>query len=235
MITTVFRLRAVRLLLVAVGTAVPATAGCSASRPHPAAAAEPVALAPAELEALYRARADSARARHTTADVHFMSGMIAHHAQALLMARLAATHGASEPVVLLAARISSAQQDEIEAMQSWLRERGQPVPEPHIAGTTLTVHGADHAMHTRGMLTAAQLRELDAARGRDFDRLFLLFMIEHHRGAVAMVRELFASHGAARDPALFRLASEIQADQTAEIARMLRLLAELSASTEPRS
>jgi uncharacterized protein (DUF305 family) len=229
------RLRAVRLVLLAISTAVPATAGCGASRPESAAAAEPGERAPAELEALYRARADSARARHTAADVHFMSGMIAHHAQALLMAGLAATHGASEPVALLAARIGNAQQDEIEAMQSWLRERGQPVPEPHIAGATLTVHGADHAVHTRGMLTPAQLRELDAARGRDFDRLFLLYMIEHHRGAVAMVRELFASHGAARDPVLFRLASEIQADQTVEIGRMLRLLAELSASTEPLS
>jgi uncharacterized protein (DUF305 family) len=182
----------------------------------------------AELEAIYRARIDSARHRFTDADVDFMTGMIAHHAQALVMAALAPTHGAGQAVRTLAARIANAQQDEIETMQQWLRDRGQPVPEIHIEGTTLTVHGAgDHATHMPGMLTPEQMNELDEARGREFERLFLTYMIQHHAGAVAMVEHLFDVDGAAQDEASFRLASDIQVDQITEIARMERMLDEL--------
>jgi uncharacterized protein (DUF305 family) len=213
-------------------------AACGPARGAPAPETTPPAAAarsPAELNALYRARVDSARTRFTAADVQFMTGMIGHHAQAILMAELATGRGASAPVTTLAARIISAQRDEIELMQAWLRDRGQPVPVPHIEGTTLMLHGAPHALHDmRGMITPAQLAELDRARGRDFDRLLLLYMIEHHRGAVTMVHELFASPGAARDPGLARLASEIQADQLIEITRMMRLLADLSTPHEAR-
>ena len=182
----------------------------------------------AELEALYWARLDSALTRFTEADTHFMTGMIAHHAQALVMSELAPANGASPQVQTLAARIINAQQDEIALMQQWLRERGQPVPEVHITGITLMVHGVgDHVMHMPGMLTQEQLQELEAARGLDFDRLFLTYMIQHHAGAVHMVDELFSTDGAALDEAAFKLASGIHVDQVTEIARMEYMLSQL--------
>ena len=182
-----------------------------------------------ELEALYRERVDSARMRFTDADVHFMTGMIGHHAQALIMAAMAPTHGANPSVQTLAARIDNAQHDEIATMQRWLRDRAQPVPEVHIDGTTLMIHGpGGHMAHDHasmpGMLTQAQLDELDAARGADFDRLFLTYMIQHHGGAVVMVEDLFATDGAAQGTETFKLASDIQVDQRTEIARMQRML-----------
>lgn len=186
-------------------------------------------MSTAEIEALYRARVDSARMRFTEADVRFMTGMIGHHAQALVMAGLAPTHGASGAVRTLAARIINAQEDEIARMQQWLSDRGQPVPEVEIEGTTLMVHGAEHALHMPGMLTPEQMRELAAARGVEFDRLFLRYMIQHHRGAVEMVRELFATDGAGQDEEAFRLASDVRVDQVTEIARMELMLSALSA------
>ena len=178
----------------------------------------------AELEAIYRARTDSARMQFTEADVRFITGMIGHHAQALVMGGLAATHGAGSSVQILAARIINSQQDEIDRMQRWLNERGQPVPEVMIEGTELMVHGAEYALHMPGMLTPEQIRKLDEARGTRFDSVFLMYMIQHHRGAVTMVEELFAQEAATQDEAVFKLASDIQADQLAEIARMGRML-----------
>jgi len=213
-----------------------AAAGCrSTAGTGMEATPAPAADATAELEALYQARMDSARMLFTEADVHFMTGMIAHHAQALVMARLAPTHGARATVQTLAARIINAQQDEIATMQQWLRDRGQPVPEVHITGTTLMVHGADdHAMHMPGMLTQEQLQELDEARDAAFDRLFLTYMIQHHSGAVTMVDDLFSTDGAAQDEAAFKLASDIHVDQITEIERMERMLGALpDASRDP--
>ncbi len=183
----------------------------------------------ADLEALYRARLDSARMHFTEADVSFMKGMIAHHAQALVMSRLAPTHGASPAIQTLAARIINAQKDEIATMERWLEARGETVPEFHIEGTDLTMHGTgDHALHMPGMLSPEQLQDLDAARGVEFDRLFLTYMIQHHRGAVDMVENLFATDGAAQGDAAFKLASDIQVDQRTEIARMQLMLDELT-------
>jgi uncharacterized protein (DUF305 family) len=197
----------------------------------------------AELEALYEARTDSARTRFIEADVEFMSGMIHHHAQALVMGRLAPTHGASPTIQTLAARIINAQEDEIATMEQWLADRGQPVPEAHLELPNLTLyipehdstHAAGHAPDTAheashvvqqmpGMLTPEQIQELDEAQGAEFDRLFLTYMIQHHQGAVTMVHELFAIDGAAQDPATFKLASDIQVDQRTEIDRMERML-----------
>ncbi len=180
----------------------------------------------AKLEAIYWARMDSARMGFTAADVHFMTGMIGHHGQALVMAALAPTHGASPTVQRLCARIINAQKDEIATMQQWLRDREQTVPEVHITGTLMTVDGPEYAMHMPGMLTPEQIRELDEVRDRDFDRLFLTYMIQHHRGAVTMVHELFGTDGAALDDVVFKLASDIQVDQTTEIARMELMLKE---------
>ncbi len=195
--------------------------------PAPAPAPQP-AISTAELEAIYLARMDSARMGFTAADVFFMTGMIGHHGQALVMAALAPTHGASPSVQTLCARIINAQQDEIATMQQWLRDREQTVPEVHITGTSMMVDGPEYAMHMPGMLTPEQIQELDEGRGRDFDRLFLTYMIQHHRGAVTMVHELFGTDGAALDDVVFKLASDIQVDQITEIARMELMLKEIA-------
>jgi uncharacterized protein (DUF305 family) len=202
-------------------------AACSAGA-RTGAETVPAVTSTAELEALYRARTDSARLRFTEADVRFMTGMIAHHAQALVMADLAPARAASPAVQTLCARIINAQQDEIAAMQQWLRDRGQAVPDVHIEGLTLMVHGvAGHHLHMPGMLSRTQLEELDGARGPAFDRLFLTYMIQHHQGAVTMVHDLFETDGAAQDEEAFKLASDIQVDQITEIARMELMLSEL--------
>ncbi len=167
----------------------------------------------------------SATARHTVADVHFMTGMIGHHAQAIVMAQMAPSHGASGSLQTLAARIINAQQDEIAIMQQWLRDRNQPVPEARPTTTMKMMHGGvEHEMSLPGMVSDAQLKQLDAARGAEFDRLFLTFMIQHHQGAVSMVKELFGSQGAALDDTVFKIASDINVDQTTEIGRMMRML-----------
>ena len=210
--------------------------------------AKPASLSQAEFEALYRARQDSARMRFTEADVAFVTGMISHHAQALVMSELAPTHGASPSVETLAARIINAQQDEIALMQRWLEDRGQPVPQVKIDGLILTIEmsapagdeGRDahqahdaagaHEHHMPGMLTQEQLEELAAAFGPQFDRVFLTYMIQHHAGAVTMVHDLFAVDGAGQDGAVFKLASDIQVDQITEIERMTQML---DAAAEP--
>lgn len=201
------------------------TTGCGGARPGTATAPRPAGGSAAEIEAIYRARTDSARTRFTDADVRFMTGMIHHHAQAIVMARMAPTHGANSSLQTLAARILNSQQDEIATMQRWLRDRGQPVPEVGSEGAMPMTHGADHAMNMPGMLSPEQLRVLDGARGAEFDRLFLTDMIQHHRGAVTMVDELFGTDGAGLDEGAFKIASDVQVDQRTEIARMERMLA----------
>ncbi len=159
----------------------------------------------------------------TPADVHFVTGMIGHHSQAIVMAKWAPTHGASESIRTLCERIINAQTDEIGLMQRWLRDRHQPVPDPSPGPMKMVMNGVEHEMLMPGMLTEAQMKQLDAARGAEFDRLFLRFMIQHHRGAVQMVSELFAA-GAGQDEGTFKMANDIQADQTTEINRMTRML-----------
>jgi uncharacterized protein (DUF305 family) len=162
---------------------------------------------------------------YTAADIQFMDGMIAHHAQALLMAGWAESHGASPAVLTLTSRITNAQKDEIAGMQKWLRDRRQPVPEPDPHGMMMNMNGMQHEMLMPGMLTESQLKQLDEARSKEFDRLFLTFMIQHHRGAVTMVNALFGTNGAAQDITVYKMASDISADQTTEIERMQKMLA----------
>jgi uncharacterized protein (DUF305 family) len=162
---------------------------------------------------------------HTAADVAFMTGMIHHHAQAVLMASWAPTHGASPSLQALCERILVGQRDEIATMQSWLRDAGEPVPD---ADATHTMHGMQHGPMMPGMLTAEQLQELDRARGAEFDRLFLTYMIRHHEGAIVMVNELFKSPGAAQDEDIFKFASDVNVDQMTEIERMTQMLAALT-------
>jgi uncharacterized protein (DUF305 family) len=178
--------------------------------------------------AVARARADSLRRPYTTADIHFMSGMIAHHAQAIAMARWAPTHGAGESVARLAERIINAQTDEISLMRHWLLDRNQPAPEPDPRGLRMQMNGMEHTMLMPGMLSPEQMQRLEAARGTEFDRLFLTYMIQHHRGAVEMVKELFSHPGAGQDEVVWKFASDVNVDQTTEIARMQRMLAALT-------
>lgn len=172
--------------------------------------------------AIAKAQSDSARHPYTAADVRFMSDMIGHHAQAIVISRWAPTHGASPAIQRLASRIINAQQDEIRLMQIWLGDRRQPIPDPEHA---MMGHGEHAPM--MGMLSPAQLAELEAARGEAFDKLFLKFMIQHHSGAITMVDRLFATDGAAQDEGVFRFATDVQVDQRTEVARMERMLAGL--------
>jgi uncharacterized protein (DUF305 family) len=200
----------------------PAPVSASASAPAATANTGPVRTSAA---AVADAHADSVRHPYTTADVQFMQGMIGHHAQALIMAAWAPTHDASPSVQTLCLRIINSQQDEITLMQHWLADRQQMVPDGHTPGMKMMVNGTEQTMLMPGMLTPAQMTELDHARGLDFDRLFLTDMIQHHRGAVAMVHDLFESQGAGQDEIVFKFASDANVDQTTEIARMERMLA----------
>ena len=181
------------------------------------------AVTPAEL-----ARADGGRPAYTRADVDFMSGMIPHHAQAVLIAGWAESHGASAAIRVLTQRIVVAQRDEIEFMQAWLRERGEAVPDGDLAHQSMP--GMGHHL-LPGMLTPAELAELDRARGVEFDRRFLQAMIRHHEGAIVMVEKLFGSQGAAQDDNVFKFASDVHVDQITEIEFMSAMLAALTTGT----
>jgi uncharacterized protein (DUF305 family) len=161
---------------------------------------------------------------YTAADVRFMTGMIYHHAQAVLIAGWAPTHGASPSLRALCERIVVGQSDEIALIQRWLRDRHEPVPDPGASHAMMA--GMDPAMTMPGMLTADQMGQLDRARGPEFDRLFLTLMIQHHKGAITMVNELFGQ-GAGEQERVFRFASDVYADQSTEIARMQKMLAAL--------
>jgi uncharacterized protein (DUF305 family) len=176
--------------------------------------------------------ADGGKPPYTRADVEFMSGMIGHHAQAVVMAGWAASHGAGTAVQRLAERIVVGQRDEIALMESWLRERNEPVPgaDSSHAGMPGTAH---HYPHMPGMLTAEQLTQLDQARGAEFDRQFLTFMIMHHQGAITMVEKLFGSHGAVQDEIVFKFASDVHVDQITEIEFMSEMLSALRGGKQP--
>ena len=163
---------------------------------------------------------------YSDADVAFMTGMIPHHAQALIMAAWAPTHGARKDVGILCERILVGQRDEIKLMQTWLRDRGLPVPDGTSTRMKMMVNGQEHAMLMPGMLTDEEMAALDRARGPEFDRLFLTGMIKHHQGAVDMVNKLFNSYGAAQDQTMYKFASDVYADQSIEIARMKQMLKE---------
>ena len=210
-------------------------AACSSTQPatNSPAVNSPDGLSDAEMEEIFNARQVEDRNKYVQADVDFMTGMIGHHAQALVMAEMAPSHGANASIQVLTSRIINAQNDEIAKMQQWLRIRNETVPEVHIDGTKLMVHdGGDHAMSMPGMLTQEQLDELDASRGAEFDRLFLTYMIQHHKGAITMVDAMLAIDGSGQDEASFKLASDIYADQDTEIKRMQGMLDQYSGSDQ---
>jgi uncharacterized protein (DUF305 family) len=161
---------------------------------------------------------------YTDADVDFMSGMIPHHAQAVIMAGWAPSHGARKDVAVLCERIVVAQRDEILMMQNWLQDRGQTVPDATSTRHKMKMDGMEHQMLMPGMLTDEEMAALDRARGPEFDRLFLTGMIKHHQGAIDMVDVLFKAYGAAQDEMVFKFASDVYADQSIEIDRMNEML-----------
>jgi uncharacterized protein (DUF305 family) len=164
------------------------------------------------------------RLPYTDADVDFMAGMIPHHAQAVIMAGWAPSHGARKDVAILCERMVVEQRDEIAMMQNWLRDRSQTVPDATSTRHKMKMNGVEHDMLMPGMLTDEEMAALDAARGPVFDRLFLTGMIKHHQGAIDMVDVLFKSYGAAQDETVFKFASDVHADQSIEIDRMHEML-----------
>src|SRR5437763_1092072 len=164
------------------------------------------------------------RLPYTDADVDFMAGMIPHHAQAVVMAGWAPTHGARKDVAIFCERIVVGQGDEIVMMQQWLRDRGQVVPDATSTRHRMKMNGVEHDMLMPGMLTDEEMTALDRARGPEFDRLFLTGMIKHHQGAIDMVDVLFKAYGAAQDETIFKFASDVYADQSTEISRMNEML-----------
>ena len=171
-----------------------------------------------------QARLDSIRRPYTQADIDFMSGMISHHAQAVEMANWAPSHGASPSIQVYCGRVAMAQTAEIGLMQKWLRDRHQPVPEADPKGMTMVMNGQKMIMTMPGMLTEDQMKMLDKARGKEWDRLFLTFMIQHHQGAISMVEKLMNTDGAAQDEMVFKYSNDVQADQSTEIDRMRQML-----------
>jgi uncharacterized protein (DUF305 family) len=164
------------------------------------------------------------RLPYADADVDFMAGMIPHHAQAVIMAGWAPSHGARKDVAILCERIVVEQRDEIAMMQGWLRDRGQTVPDATSTRHKMKMNGVEHEMLMPGMMSDEEMAALDAARGPEFDRLFLIGMIKHHQGAIDMVDVLFKAYGAAQDETVFKFASDVHADQSIEIDRMHAML-----------
>jgi uncharacterized protein (DUF305 family) len=205
---TLSRAAAVGLCLAAL------SAGCASAPPSKGLHATPPSLG---------------RFPYSDADVDFMSGMIPHHAQAVIMAGWAPTHGARRDVAILCERIVVGQRDEIALMQQWLRERGLPVPDAASTRHHMKMpDGMEHDMLMPGMLSDEEMAALDRARGPAFDRLFLEGMIKHHQGAIGMVETLLKAYGAAQDETIFKFANDVQADQSIEIDVMRKMLEDSS-------
>jgi uncharacterized protein (DUF305 family) len=201
-----------------------------------------LSAAPGASAPLFAQSATAAPHRYVQADIDFMQGMIIHHAQAVVMSDWAATHGARPNLLVLCRRIALSQRDEITMMQQWLLEHHFTAPDPlhmlhGIQGQTHDSSGnmpgmdmGAHPMTMTGMLTPAEMRALDAARGPAFDNLYLTGMIRHHQGALDMVANLFATPGAGQQPEISSFATDIDAGQRAEIARMQAMLTTLTTS-----
>jgi uncharacterized protein (DUF305 family) len=160
-------------------------------------------------------------------DIDFMQGMIMHHAQAVEMTALIESHTQNKALRSLGARISRSQSDEIKFMNRWLVARQEPTSRPmqhsqHMPGMDMS----SHEMLMPGMLTRKQMDALKNARDGEFDRLFLTGMIQHHSGALTMVKDLFDSSGAGQDAELFNFATEVDSGQRAEIKIMQSMLGE---------
>ena len=204
--------------------AVPLIAGCAAAVLGCVGGATARSAAPVPA-------AERSHLPYEPADVAFMQGMILHHGQALEMTALAESRVADASLGILVERIEATQENEIQRMAQWLAERGESVPDPaayrnHAPGA----HGA-HGGHMAGMATPAEMERLAALSGDAFDRMFLELMIRHHEGALTMVAELQHS-GGGLEAEIYRFASDVDADQRAEIARMRSMLTVLQRGSE---
>lgn len=201
------------------------TLACLLSLPVSAQQADPVVVQPGAPGQPTRKLPPSTRAilpPHSPADVKFMQDMIMHHAQAVEMTALIETHTENKELRSLGSRISRSQSDEIELMKRWLTARGEPA-----APAMTEMHGMDmsnHQMLMPGMLTSKQMDALKKAKGAEFDQLLLKGMIQHHNGALIMVKDLFDSAGAGQDAELFNFATEVDSGQRAEIRVMQTML-----------
>jgi len=165
-------------------------------------------------------------------DVEFMQGMIMHHAQAVEMSDLIASRSTHPEVIKFGVRISQSQSDEIGFMKRWLTARGKPLEmkmemkmdSMQMGDMQMDMMSHDHHMSMPGMLSPEQMKALRASRGEEFDRLFLAGMIQHHKGALQMVKDLFAQPGSGQDAELFNFASDVDSGQRAEIDAMQRIL-----------
>ena len=211
-----------------------------AQRAQQAAPATPVVVQPGAPGQPTRTLPPSTRATlppRSPADVRFMQGMIMHHAQAVEMTALIESHTDNETLRRLAARISHSQSDEMKFMKRWLETRGEPTREPispvmpEMHGMNMSSHSSPathsgHSMLMPGMLTEKQMEALKKAKGEEFDRLFLTGMIQHHNGALIMVKDLFDTAGAGQDAELFNFATDVDSGQRAEIRIMQTMLAD---------
>ena len=205
-------MRRIAILFLAAAAAACRTAGGGPAIVQPGAPGEASKVVNAE-----QAR-DLSRVQFTPADVKFMQGMIHHHAQAIDMVKLLETRTQSDDMKRFALRIQVSQDDEIKMMRRWLEARGQEVPGEHA-------HHMPGAPMMPGMLTPDEMSRLGAAKGPEFDRLFLEGMITHHAGALKMVQDLFNTPGAGQDSEIYAFASDVDADQRMEIERMGAMLA----------
>lgn len=198
-----------------------------AQQPEPAA---PVVVQPGAPGQPTKSLPASTRATlppHSAKDVEFMQGMIMHHAQAVEMTALIASHTENKELRSLGSRISRSQSDEIEMMKRWLTTRGEStsMSMPDMPGMDMSSHSM-HTMLMPGMLTEKQMAALRKAKGKEFDNLFLTGMIQHHNGALIMVKELFDTAGAGQDAEVFNFATDVDSGQRAEIKIMQTMLGE---------
>jgi uncharacterized protein (DUF305 family) len=202
-----------------------ANAGCAIK--DPVRVSHPV-VTEAELKSIHQPTPDQRALGifqpYSDADIDFMTGMIPHHAQAIIMGGWAPSHGARKDVAILCERIVVGQRDEIRSMQQWLADRSLLVPDSKSTRMHMKMNGVEHDMLMPGMLSDEEMAELDKARGSDFDRLFLQGMIRHHQGAIDMVNDLFKAYGAAQDDVIYKFASDVFADQSIEIGVMHKML-----------
>jgi uncharacterized protein (DUF305 family) len=200
---------------------------CAFLRPVYAQQADPIVVQPGAPGQPTRTLPSSTRATlppHSPADVQFMQGMIMHHSQAVEMTALIESRTENKEVRSLGERISHSQADELRFMKRWLEARGEPASPPmhHTPGMDM----ASHQMTMPGMLTTKQMDALKKAKGEEFDRLFLKGMIQHHQGALIMVKNLFDTAGAGQDAELFNFATDVDSGQRAEIRIMQTMLGE---------
>ncbi len=212
-----------RALLAASGSAVFFSPAVRAQQTDPA---KPVVVQPGAPGAPSKPLPPSTRAvlpRRSSADVQFMQGMILHHAQAVDMTAMIPSHTQNKDLHSLGARISSSQSDEIKLMKRWLAARGESAQKaiPKMPGMDMS---KDTMALMPGMLTPRQMEALQKAKGAEFDRLFLVGMIQHHNGALTMVKDLFDTSGAGQDAELFTFATDADNTQRAEIRIMETML-----------